>query len=158
MVGEQPYPMIWLPVGAGAREDIYDESIGRHLTDPDMLRSFCEAIIEQNYKSFTPLFLSEAAEEEDGDFAAGSRPTSSTASSPTGRPRSGTSWRLDGGAFAPLIMAGQPEAAPMKLYQTYASPFPTRVRLLIYAKGLDVEIIEPPGFHASTEAKGAIRN
>ena len=42
----------------------------------------------------------------------------------------------------------------MKLYQTYASPFPTRVRLLIYAKGLEVEIIEPPGFHASTQAKG----
>ena len=42
----------------------------------------------------------------------------------------------------------------MKLFQTYASPFPTRVRLLIYAKGLDVELIEPPGFHASTEAKG----
>jgi glutathione S-transferase len=42
----------------------------------------------------------------------------------------------------------------MKLYQTYASPFPTRVRLLIYAKGIEVEIIEPPGFHASTEAKG----
>ena len=42
----------------------------------------------------------------------------------------------------------------MKLYQTYASPFPTRVRLLIYAKGLEVEIVEPPGFHASTEAKG----
>jgi glutathione S-transferase len=42
----------------------------------------------------------------------------------------------------------------MKLYQTYASPFPTRVRLLIYAKGLDVEMIEPPGFHASTESKG----
>jgi glutathione S-transferase len=42
----------------------------------------------------------------------------------------------------------------MKLFQTYASPFPTRVRLLIYAKGLEVEIIEPPGFHASTEAKG----
>ena len=44
-MGEQPYPMIWLPVGAGAREDIYDESIGRHLTDPGLLRSFCEAII-----------------------------------------------------------------------------------------------------------------
>jgi len=43
----------------------------------------------------------------------------------------------------------------MKLYQTYASPFPTRVRLLIYAKGIEVEIIEPPGFHASAEAKGA---
>src|SRR4051812_10237309 len=42
----------------------------------------------------------------------------------------------------------------MKLYQTYASPFPTRVRLLLYAKGIAVEIVEPPGFHASTEAKG----
>lgn len=42
----------------------------------------------------------------------------------------------------------------MKLYQTYASPFPTRVRLLLYAKGIEVEIVEPPGFHASTEAKG----
>lgn len=42
----------------------------------------------------------------------------------------------------------------MKLYQTYASPFPTRVRLLIYAKGLEVEVVEPPGFHASSESKG----
>src|SRR5215469_10849718 len=42
----------------------------------------------------------------------------------------------------------------MKLYQTYASPFPTRVRLLLYAKGIEVEIIEPPGFHATTESKG----
>ena len=42
----------------------------------------------------------------------------------------------------------------MKLYQTYASPFPTRVRLLLYAKGIDVEIVEPPGFHATTESKG----
>lgn len=42
----------------------------------------------------------------------------------------------------------------MKLFQTYASPFPTRVRLLIYAKGLDVEMIEPPGFHSSAESKG----
>jgi glutathione S-transferase len=42
----------------------------------------------------------------------------------------------------------------MKLYQTMASPFPTRVRLLIYAKGLDVELIEPPGFHATAESKG----
>jgi glutathione S-transferase len=41
----------------------------------------------------------------------------------------------------------------MKLYQTMASPFPTRVRLLIYAKGLDVELVEPPGFHATTESK-----
>src|SRR5580700_7932102 len=42
----------------------------------------------------------------------------------------------------------------MKLYQTYASPFPTRVRLVIYAKRLAVEIIEPPGFHSSAESKG----
>jgi len=42
----------------------------------------------------------------------------------------------------------------MKLYQTYASPFPTRVRLVLYAKAIEVEVIEPPGFHASTEAKG----
>jgi glutathione S-transferase len=42
----------------------------------------------------------------------------------------------------------------MKLYQTYASPFPTRVRLILYAKGIETEIIEPPGFHASTESKG----
>jgi glutathione S-transferase len=42
----------------------------------------------------------------------------------------------------------------MKLFQTYASPFPTRVRLVLYAKGLEAEIIEPPGFHASAESKG----
>lgn len=42
----------------------------------------------------------------------------------------------------------------MKLYQTYASPFPTRVRLSLYAKGIDVEIVEPPGFHATAEGKG----
>ena len=42
----------------------------------------------------------------------------------------------------------------MKLYQTYTSPFPTRVRLCLYAKGLEAEIIEPPGFHATTESKG----
>lgn len=42
----------------------------------------------------------------------------------------------------------------MKLYQTYVSPFPSRVRLLLYAKGIDVEIVEPPGFHSSAESKG----
>jgi glutathione S-transferase len=35
----------------------------------------------------------------------------------------------------------------MKLYQTYLSPFPTRVRLLLYAKGLDIPFVEPPGIH-----------
>ncbi len=42
----------------------------------------------------------------------------------------------------------------MKLYQTYASPFPTRVRLVLMAKGIAVELIEPPGFHTSAESKG----
>lgn len=42
----------------------------------------------------------------------------------------------------------------MKLFQTYDSPFPTRVRLLLYAKGIEVEIIQPPGFHDSAESKG----
>jgi glutathione S-transferase len=42
----------------------------------------------------------------------------------------------------------------MKLYQTYTSPFPTRVRLCLYVKGLSPEIIEPPGFHATVESKG----
>jgi glutathione S-transferase len=42
----------------------------------------------------------------------------------------------------------------MKLYQTYTSPFPTRVRLVLLAKGLEAQIIEPPGFHSSAESKG----
>ena len=42
----------------------------------------------------------------------------------------------------------------MKLYQTYLSPFPTRVRLLIYAKRLDVEFVEPRGFHSDPAPKG----
>jgi glutathione S-transferase len=42
----------------------------------------------------------------------------------------------------------------VKLYQTYTSPFPTRVRLVLYAKGIEAELIEPPGFHTSDEGKG----
>ena len=42
----------------------------------------------------------------------------------------------------------------MKLFQTYLSPFPTRVRLLMYAKGLDVEMIAPSGFHGDGQEKG----
>ena len=42
----------------------------------------------------------------------------------------------------------------MKLYQTYLSPFPTRVRLMIYVKGLDVEIVQPSGFHGDSDGKG----
>jgi hypothetical protein len=42
----------------------------------------------------------------------------------------------------------------MKLYQFFASPFPTRVRLMLYAKSIPFEIIEPPGFGNSTLPKG----
>jgi glutathione S-transferase len=42
----------------------------------------------------------------------------------------------------------------MKLYQFFASPFPTRVRLMLYAKGIAFEIVEPPGFGNSTLPKG----
>jgi glutathione S-transferase len=45
------------------------------------------------------------------------------------------------------------ERAAMKLYQTYLSPFPTRVRLVLYAKGIDCEIVEPPGFHGDPRPK-----
>ncbi len=41
----------------------------------------------------------------------------------------------------------------MKLFQTFLSPFPARVRLLLYAKELAVELVEPPGFGAATESK-----
>lgn len=38
----------------------------------------------------------------------------------------------------------------MRLWQTFLSPFPTRVRLVLYAKGLDVPFVEPSGIHDGT--------
>ena len=67
VMDNQPYPMIWLPVGAIPRAD-QDDGIGRHLSDPLLLRTYCEAIIEQNYKVFTPLFLADDPD-DDGQFA-----------------------------------------------------------------------------------------
>jgi glutathione S-transferase len=46
------------------------------------------------------------------------------------------------------------EGRSMKLYQFFASPFPTRVRLMLYAKGIPFEIVEPPGFGTSKLPKG----
>jgi len=43
----------------------------------------------------------------------------------------------------------------VKLYQTYYSPFPTRVRLSLYAKGIDFETIEPASHGDSTGPKGS---
>jgi glutathione S-transferase len=42
----------------------------------------------------------------------------------------------------------------MKLHQTYLSPFPTRVRMMLYAKDIAMEFVEPPGIHDSRESKG----
>ncbi len=42
----------------------------------------------------------------------------------------------------------------MKLYNTFLSPYTARVRLLINAKGLSVELVDPPGFR--TDAFRAI--
>lgn len=42
----------------------------------------------------------------------------------------------------------------MKLYQTYRPPFPTRVRLMLYAKGIDTEIVTPHGFHGDATPRG----
>src|ERR1700757_903396 len=52
------------------------------------------------------------------------------------------------------MLGGDDREPAMKLYQTYLSPFPTRVRLLLYAKGINVEMVEPPGIHDSRESKG----
>ncbi len=41
----------------------------------------------------------------------------------------------------------------LTLYQTYLSPFPPRVRLVLMYKGLDFEVVEPPGIHDGA-AKG----
>ncbi len=39
----------------------------------------------------------------------------------------------------------------MKLYSGYISPFASRARMAVYAKGLDVEILPPPGGSKSPE-------
>jgi glutathione S-transferase len=39
----------------------------------------------------------------------------------------------------------------MQLYNSPLSPFVARIRIQIYAKGIDVEIVDPPGGHSSDE-------
>jgi glutathione S-transferase len=43
----------------------------------------------------------------------------------------------------------------MRLHQSFLSPFPTRVRLLLDAKGLDAELVRPQGFHGDGAEKGS---
>jgi glutathione S-transferase len=45
----------------------------------------------------------------------------------------------------------------LKLYQADWSPFPTRVRLLLYAKNIPFERIYPPGFDQPREMRDAYR-
>ena len=65
---------------------------------------------------------------------------------------------LNSGRLQPALasLPAKAHTRHMKLYQTYTSPFPTRVRLVLYAKGLEPQIIEPPGFHATTEFEGRL--
>ncbi len=65
VIDNEPYPMIWIPVGG---EKAVDQTVGRHLVDPAVLRSYCEVIIEQHYRFITPLFLTDASY-EDFDWA-----------------------------------------------------------------------------------------
>jgi glutathione S-transferase len=45
----------------------------------------------------------------------------------------------------------------LKLYQADWSPFPTRVRLVLYAKNIPFEPVYPPGFDQPREARDAYR-
>jgi len=65
VIDNEPYPMIWIPVGGrGRTEEAPDATVGRHLADSKTLRGYCEAIIEQNYRFITPLFLSDTNYED----------------------------------------------------------------------------------------------
>jgi hypothetical protein len=64
IIGTQPYPTIWIPVGGRPALDPDDRLLGHISTDRATIRSHCEAIIEQNYKSITPLCLAGARHED----------------------------------------------------------------------------------------------
>lgn len=56
VIDDQPYPTIWIPVGGQGWAGVDG---GPVVTDRATIRSYCEAVIEQNYSSITPLFLGE---------------------------------------------------------------------------------------------------
>lgn len=66
VIDNQPYPTLWIPVGR-QRLDPEDRRMSEVSTDRATIRSYCEAIIEQNYKSITPLYLA-GAHHEDYDW------------------------------------------------------------------------------------------
>ncbi|WP_337186630.1 hypothetical protein [Phenylobacterium sp.] len=54
VIDDQPYPTLWIPVGGLG---LARSAGGPVVTDRAEIRSACEAVIEQNYQSITPLFL-----------------------------------------------------------------------------------------------------
>ena len=59
VIDNQPYPQIWIPVGGrGGVEPAVGSS------DRQTIRAYCEAVIEQNYQSITPLHLAGARFED----------------------------------------------------------------------------------------------
>ena len=64
IIDDQPYPTIWIPVGG---RDVPADPVahpGHVATDRTTIRSYCEAVIEQNYQSITPLHLAGARYED----------------------------------------------------------------------------------------------
>jgi hypothetical protein len=59
VIDNQPYPTLWIPVGRSRIDPEY-RRLGEVSTDRSTIRSYCEAIIEQNYKTITPLYLAGA--------------------------------------------------------------------------------------------------
>jgi hypothetical protein len=64
VLGEESYPAIWAPVGGEAP----DARAGQDLADPETLRNYCEAVIERNHRTVTPLCLSDDEEGEAFDW------------------------------------------------------------------------------------------
>jgi hypothetical protein len=64
--GDQPYPILWIPIGGRPRSCADDDL--PTATDPRDIRAFCQSVIEQNYSSITPLFL-EGDRSESYDWA-----------------------------------------------------------------------------------------
>lgn len=58
VIDDQPYPTIWIPVGEERDRLALDSQRADGIcTDRATIRAQCELVIEQNYRSITPLFL-----------------------------------------------------------------------------------------------------
>ncbi len=64
VIDDEPYPMIWIPVGEHRPNNMEDWREAQISRDAGVIRSQCEAIIEKHYRFITPIFLSVATQEE----------------------------------------------------------------------------------------------